>query len=94
MLKDWKQISYNWQNEMISGHIYVSQDGFSVIGVNDFVEMVVLRKKGLGSSQELIRKYGEPRDKRDVFGGSVWSYDNQWSVLVMDGKIAEVWVSE
>ena len=94
LLMKWKKISYEWQNQMISGHIYISPDGISVLEVNDYVEMVVLQGSELGTTQELLTKCGEPENKRLARGGTIWSYGQKWSILEKGGKIKEVWISE
>ncbi len=94
MLTSWKHVSYNWQNGMISGRIYRNEAGSSILEVNEFLEMVVLRGKELGTFRDLIGRCGQPIEKVNVFGVRVLSYGSEWSALVKDGKVKEVWVSE
>jgi tetratricopeptide (TPR) repeat protein len=93
-IKNWEKIEYDWQNRMIRGHIYISPGGSSVLAVNDFVEMVVLKGDDFGTMAALVGKCGRPWHQTDVYAGELWSYGPKWSVLVKDGKISEVWVSE
>ena len=79
---------------MIRGHIYLSPNGSSALVVNDFVEMVVLRGRDLGTVKELTGRCGNPFAKIPVHEGEVWSYGPGWSVLIRDMKVHEVWVSE
>ncbi len=93
-LMTWKKISYYWQNKMMSGHIYISPNGSSVLEVNDFIEMVVLKGEDFGTAQALVSKCGMPDHQRNVCQGTVWTYGPNWSALVKDGMISEVWTSE
>ena len=92
-LKEWKKIGYDWPNKIMRGHIYLSPDGGSILVVNDFVEMIVLGNRNLGTAKELVARCGSPKARRGVHQGEVWSYGQKWSVLVKDGKIREVWIS-
>lgn len=94
LLDKWNQTAYDWQNKMIRGHIYLSPNGSSALVVNDFVEMVVLRGRDLGTVEELTGRCGNPFAKIPVHEGEVWSYGPGWSVLIRDMKVHEVWVSE
>ncbi len=94
LLYTWQTVAFQWQNQKLQGHIYQSPTGVSLLEFDDFAEMIVLTGDHLGTTEDLIRSLGEPKIKLNTMGGAVWSYDKKWSVLVRQGKVMEVWVSE
>lgn len=92
LLSGWKNVSYSWQNGLIHGDIYVDPSGISLLAVNDYVEMVVLRGE-LGKTVDLQKQLGRP-SKKNIWGQTVWSFDPKWAILVNGSQVGEVWISE
>jgi hypothetical protein len=77
----------------LSGRIFADQAGDTVLAMDDFVEMVVLKGGKLGTSQGLLARCGPPRERRTLAEGELWSYGPAWMALVKDDAIKEVWVT-
>ncbi len=79
-------------NRMISGDIYFGPDETSVLVVNDFIDMVVLKGNHFGTVDELVSECGRPSSEKNVWEGTIWYYGSKLAVLVKDDWIMEVWI--
>ncbi len=62
-----------------------------VLALRELVEMVVLKKPGPISGEDLPNYCGQPLQQRRVANGALWSCDH-WTALVVNQKVEEVWV--
>jgi len=94
LLTGWKQTAFNWYKGKLAGDIYYTEIGdASVLKLDDYVEMVVLSGSELGTAEALKRRCGKPLLEKTVAGGTLCSYGPQWTALVRDGKVLEIWVA-
>lgn len=90
-LAGWQRFAFDWQKPGMRGHVYIGPDGASVLELDGFVEMVVLRPKVPNAAVAMQACCGMPTEKRAVANGELWSYGPHWTVFVGDEHIKEVW---
>jgi len=94
LFSGWKQLAFNWQKENLAGRIYRDPEGQSVLELDGYVEMVVLAGDRLGTEDELLKRCGKPPVAKSAAGGMLWSYGAEWTALVSEGKVKEIWVAK
>lgn len=89
-LAGWARFAFDWQKPGMRGYIYVGPDGASVLELDGFVEMVVLRSVHRDTAA-VVACCGMPSWKRALAHGELWAYGLHWALLVRDEQISEVW---
>jgi len=91
LLPEWKQTAFDWMTDKLHGHIYQQPEGHaSVLELDHFVHLQVLRGENLGRVADLPRYCAEPLRRRRLAHGEVWTCD-RWAALVRDDRLDEVW---
>lgn len=93
IIAGWKQTPFDWFNEELKGRILKRGDGIGALDFDGIVEMVVLAGEGLGTMDDLSKRYGLPMHTRKINGGRLVQYNHKWCALVMDGRIKEIWIA-
>ncbi|MBF0183447.1 MAG: M48 family metalloprotease [Magnetococcales bacterium] len=90
----WHATSLGWLPGKKQGTAYRHGDEAEVLDLDGYAAMVVLRDGRLGSAAALRNKLGPPLQVRPLADEmAVWSYGENWAVLVRNGLVMEVWVS-
>ena len=55
--------------------------------------MVVVSGDQVGTDEERHKRSGKPLSQTAGNGGALWSYGPQWTAMVSEGKVKEVWVA-
>jgi tetratricopeptide (TPR) repeat protein len=92
-LQQWerKNKPLEFQGRGLEGQIHRSRTA-DVLELDGRVEMVVLKKPPITPSR-LSRYCGQTLYKNRVMNGMLWYCDN-WTALVVNGKVKEIWVVE
>lgn len=90
-LAGWTRFAFDWRHPGLHGHVYTGPDGASVLELDGFVEMVVVRPAPSSTVAGVLACCGMPTGKRALAHGELWAYDPHWAVLVRDGHVREVW---
>lgn len=91
-LAGWQAQAFDWEQRGMSGHIYRDAAGTTVLGLDDYARMVVLRGPALGDTAQLLARCGPPVAKQAVAGGELWSYGAGLAAWVQGGDLREIWV--
>ncbi|MBF0339334.1 MAG: M48 family metalloprotease [Magnetococcales bacterium] len=92
LFSGWLVTPLGWLEEKQPGIAYRRGEDLEVLDRDGYVAMVVLRGGILGTTQLLKKKMGNPTHVRPMAEGELWSYGDQWAVLVRDGRLREAWV--
>jgi len=73
--------------------IFTHANGDSVLALDYTIEMVASRQSQWSTQQQLEEFAGVPHSVLPASDGSVWSFDQRWSVLVKDESVVELWIA-
>lgn len=73
--------------------IFTHANGDSVLALDYTIEMVVTGQSQWSTQQQLEEYAGVPHSVLPAANGSVWSFDQSWSVLVNDETVVELWIA-
>jgi len=88
----WRSLRFDWSPQELRGSIHWGPDAVSVLVIDGFVEMTVVRSPNFGTVSELMNRCGQPTTIETRVGGEIWTYDDLWAALIRDGRVTEVWV--
>jgi len=78
----------------IDAAIYQHENGNSLLALNGIVELVSIRQHGYDFRDYLISDNGEPRSELQTLGTeTVLSYGKNWSALVRENEVREIWIA-
>lgn len=90
-LSGWKRQEFDWIRDHLHGHIYSRPDGGAmVLELDQFVQMQVLKGRGLASTAKLTDHCGAALRRRALPQGELRSC-NDWAALVADNRVKELW---
>jgi len=89
-LRQWQTMPFRLYD--IREQIYRHPNGSAeVLALKKRVEMVVLKKLGHLTTEDLAAYCGQPLRQRVVMNGTIWTCQD-WAALVVGEKVQEVWV--
>jgi tetratricopeptide (TPR) repeat protein len=88
----WEHLSLELGGQRLHGAIHWQPSLAAVLVLDGYVDSIALYGPDLGRGEQLRARVGAPRAIRTLPGAEIWTYGD-WSVVVRDGQVAEVWVS-
>jgi tetratricopeptide (TPR) repeat protein len=89
-LRQWQTTPFRLYD--LREQIYQHPNGSAeVLALKRRVEMVVLKKLGAMTKEDLAAYCGQPLRQREVVNGTIWTCQD-WAALVVDERVKEVWV--
>lgn len=73
--------------------VFSNKNGDSILAVDYTVTLKTIRNSSLKNKQELLACCGPPVTVHSLGQSEIWSYGPQWSVLMSDDIVNEIWVS-
>ena len=77
----------------IDARIYVHPEGNSLLAIDGVVELITLKQTSLKLAEELKQEFGLPLVDMPVGADRIWSYGPQWSALIKDRLVEEIWLA-
>ena len=85
---------FNWQGSLFSGHVFHTRDDKkSVLEINEYIEMVVLKSIPSNNRKTMKQQFGNPTFKEIVGDKEIWSYGKNWAIVFAGDLAQEVWIA-
>lgn len=78
----------------IDTSIYLHPQGNSLLAIDGVIELISIKQTTLKLAQELKQELGPPLVDMPIGADRIWSYGPQWSALVRDGQVKEIWLAK
>lgn len=80
----------------LTAQVFFNKEGDSLIALDNYIEMMIVRNvpSQLASLAALQNEFGTPHASLPVGAGQLLAYRTGWSVLAVDEKIVEIWITK
>ncbi len=92
-LSDWGQ-PFKESLAAIDAVVYRHPNGNAVLAIDGIIELVSIKQHGFDFKDHLRQVSGSPMVELDTGTEEIWSYGEQWSAVISDNVVREIWIAQ